>query len=908
MEFYATHDAIRTVMPLRAGMRVTAMRLTTADTIERAVLGVCAVGGWFESVVADVAGGVSTERIVVVDGEPYAREVRVYTRGAGNVRVEVDTQPDFGGVFDPGEVRERAERRRGLYPSIVWADGDGAVGPDGPVGPWFAVAADTVPLGALGAFVAIADAATGARLLLSPHSSRPCAAVGTALKLDEEATLVLSVATTAGVAVAGSSVLVDVRASALQIRAVRVAPTVTAPSVVAWVPGLTPICFTISGVRTGTLVVRVDDEPEVWFPVAPTVEAMIQAEGHALVRATIRSTAASCVVRLAAPPIGARLVFAWMLASSARFAVTPTGLAARVRRVAVELIDAGGARAVAVAADAVWLDERGEPVSPAARVDVEDGLLVLERDSASAVGCVLVREGALTEQGGVSYEPIRAINGTSMAATALCEPWHVGRDALVGVVSGVMLQCELRFRHRYCATVVVAPRTVSVSSKGVDLVSAADARGSRVCVSVVAPATATVAETAGLSVSASFDDGSATMDVAFTVYPSATAPFGPPFTGLGVVVTRPFPWPTEYACDSTGPDGFSIEHDGGGRLRVTPLACALGYIEEPAWLHDTLRGRSLCFDAARVPITASVVSATVDGRVVTVHGASGAAAVGSVALVLVDGASVAFALTDGVVVLASEPGDRSIELRFVLCARVAAPVIIVSQQGARVLLSANGSWRPGGSYELTAVDSHGQACSVPYTEAPMLEASVDGSAWVPVAARFTVSATGLTVAPETWGAFAERRVALSPSRTIRVVVTSSALVSGGDASHADFTFGAGSLVSSSPTISHGANDVLTTGTITAARCSAGAFFATSDARLKANVETIGGALEKCTRLRGVTFEYAADRGVVHVGLIAQEVAAVFPSLVTEIDGYQRVDYSKLVGVLIEAVKELGARR
>ena len=46
----------------------------------------------------------------------------------------------------------------------------------------------------------------------------------------------------------------------------------------------------------------------------------------------------------------------------------------------------------------------------------------------------------------------------------------------------------------------------------------------------------------------------------------------------------------------------------------------------------------------------------------------------------------------------------------------------------------------------------------------------------------------------------------------------------------------------------------------------------------------------------------------HVGLIAQEVAAVFPSLVTEIDGFQRVDYSKLVGVLIEAVKELKDRR
>jgi hypothetical protein len=675
---------------------------------------------------------------------------------------------------------------------------------------------------------------------------------------------------------------------------------------VAWVPGLTSIRFTVAGVTTGRLVVRVDDEPELWFPVAPTVDAMIRAEGHSLVRASIKSTAASCVVRLAAPPRGARLVFAWMLASSARFAVTPAGLSARVRRVAVELLDGAGARTDAASAVATWLDERGEPVSPAARVDVEDGLLVLERDSASALGGVLVEPGAKTVEGGVSYEQLRAINGTSMAATAVCEPWHVGRDALVGLVAGTPVHCELRFRHRYCAAVQVVPAAVSVRANGVDLVSAADAQGSRVGVSVVARATGSVAEVTGLSVAVSFDDGAATIDVAFTVYPATTAPFGPPFTGLGAAVDRPFPWPSEYSCESTGPSGFALEHALDGRLLVSPLACALGYLEEPAWLHDTLRGRSLCFEAARVAITASIASATVDGRVVAVLGATGRAAVASVGAVLVDGASADFAVTEGTVVLADEPGDRRVELRLVLCARLAAASIVVAEPGARALLCSTGSWRPNSAYELTAVDAHGQACPMPFTEAPVLEASVDGVSWVPVAATFTKSAARLLVAPETWGAFSERRVALSPSRTIRVIVAGSA--GDGDASHADFTFGAGSLVSASPTISHGANNVMTTGSISAARCSAGAFFATSDARLKTNVETIGHALDKCSRLRGVTFEYSADRGIVHVGLIAQEVAAVFPSLVTEIDGYQRVDYSKLVGVLIEAVKELGARR
>jgi hypothetical protein len=44
-----------------------------------------------------------------------------------------------------------------------------------------------------------------------------------------------------------------------------------------------------------------------------------------------------------------------------------------------------------------------------------------------------------------------------------------------------------------------------------------------------------------------------------------------------------------------------------------------------------------------------------------------------------------------------------------------------------------------------------------------------------------------------------------------------------------------------------------------------------------------------------------------MGVIAQEVERVYPSLVeTTEGGYLGVDYAKLVGVLIEAVKELDA--
>ena len=91
-------------------------------------------------------------------------------------------------------------------------------------------------------------------------------------------------------------------------------------------------------------------------------------------------------------------------------------------------------------------------------------------------------------------------------------------------------------------------------------------------------------------------------------------------------------------------------------------------------------------------------------------------------------------------------------------------------------------------------------------------------------------------------------------------------------------------------------------------CYSSNFYATSDARLKRDVNTVTGALEKCSKLRGVTFKWVAgDDQRDQLGLIAQETQQVYPSLVSEHEGYLRVDYPKLVGLLIEAVKELDER-
>lgn len=903
---------MRTIMVLEAGFCVTSVRVRTEPTIERLVVGACAFGGWFEQVMVDVGGGESTERVALVDGEPYRREIKIYTLGSGKVYVEVRVEPDAGGIVDPREARRMAERKRGLDPVLVFAyDADGPWrsadgGADGAAGTETPVTPEILE----GAYLAFAEPLTLARILVAPQLNATVGAVGPVGPVGPMSAgeYTLSVSASAGLEVAGSRMRVDVRAATRTVVVAVPVPKVTAPATVSWVPGLTTLRFTITGypaTPTGLLVVVVDGGEPVLFPLAPAIEAMLRLQGHSTLTATIKGTTASCVVRIVAPSARARLVSAWMLASSARFAVTPSGISARVRRVSIELLDATGARDPVVRADAVWLDERGEPVSPAARVDVEDGLLVLERDQAAALGMIVVRRGAVTASGGVTVEELRAINGTSMAAAALCEPWHVGRDALVGLVAGTAIGAELRFRHRYCAAVTVAPKTIVVSAAAVALLGVEGVR-----VTVVAQEVSQASELVGLSVAATFDDGSASIGVTFVVYPASTAPFGAPFSALGAVVDRPFPWPVEYVASSTAPQGFALEHADDGRLRVTPTACALGHVESAAWLHDTLRGRSLCFEAARVPVVQAVASATIEGRVVSVLGAAGTAppSIVSIGSVLVDGIGAGFVVSENRIVLDEAPGTKPVELRLVVCARFAAGVLTVAESGARALLCTNGAWRPKGAYELTAVDAHGQACAMPQGGAGVaLEASVDGTTWVPVAAAFTGTDAKLIVVPETWGAFSDRRIVFA-GRSIRVVVSGfSGTGTGTTDTHADFTFSTGSLVSASPTISHGANNVATTGSITAARCSAGAFFATSDARLKTNVETIDGALEKCQRMRGVTFEYAADRGVVHVGLIAQEVGAVFPSLVTEIDGYQRVDYSKLVGVLIEAVKELALR-
>ena len=80
----------------------------------------------------------------------------------------------------------------------------------------------------------------------------------------------------------------------------------------------------------------------------------------------------------------------------------------------------------------------------------------------------------------------------------------------------------------------------------------------------------------------------------------------------------------------------------------------------------------------------------------------------------------------------------------------------------------------------------------------------------------------------------------------------------------------------------------------------------SDARLKANVKTIPNALEKVNALRGVTYTRTdlPNKDQVYMGLIAQETEKIIPEVVNNKGQYKSIMYSNLVGVLVEAVKDL----
>jgi hypothetical protein len=79
------------------------------------------------------------------------------------------------------------------------------------------------------------------------------------------------------------------------------------------------------------------------------------------------------------------------------------------------------------------------------------------------------------------------------------------------------------------------------------------------------------------------------------------------------------------------------------------------------------------------------------------------------------------------------------------------------------------------------------------------------------------------------------------------------------------------------------------------------FNSASDINLKENIRPLEDSLSKVLQLNGVSFDWKETQQP-SVGVIAQELEAVFPELVRTGD-IKSVNYNGLIGVLIEAVKE-----
>jgi hypothetical protein len=84
----------------------------------------------------------------------------------------------------------------------------------------------------------------------------------------------------------------------------------------------------------------------------------------------------------------------------------------------------------------------------------------------------------------------------------------------------------------------------------------------------------------------------------------------------------------------------------------------------------------------------------------------------------------------------------------------------------------------------------------------------------------------------------------------------------------------------------------------------------SDVMLKEEIDTIDNALDRVQGMRGVFFKRKDFTGSRQTGVIAQEVEPFLPEVVRETKDEKKIKsvaYGNMVGVLIEAIKELNAK-
>ena len=80
---------------------------------------------------------------------------------------------------------------------------------------------------------------------------------------------------------------------------------------------------------------------------------------------------------------------------------------------------------------------------------------------------------------------------------------------------------------------------------------------------------------------------------------------------------------------------------------------------------------------------------------------------------------------------------------------------------------------------------------------------------------------------------------------------------------------------------------------------------TSDIRYKTNIISLSGALDNLLKMNGYTYYWKDSKmgTKLQYGVIAQELEKIYPEMVDESFGKKAVNYTELIPVIIESVKE-----
>lgn len=148
-----------------------------------------------------------------------------------------------------------------------------------------------------------------------------------------------------------------------------------------------------------------------------------------------------------------------------------------------------------------------------------------------------------------------------------------------------------------------------------------------------------------------------------------------------------------------------------------------------------------------------------------------------------------------------------------------------------------------------------------------------------------------------------------------IAVTNTAISSGGGggATITDDTTSSGTRYITMTTQTSGSQSIANTSTTklffqpSTGTLSSTIFSSLSDETKKTNINVISGSLNVTENLRGVTFDWTDGTGS-SAGLIAQDVEKYLPQLIhIDENGTKALNYNGVIGVLVEAVKELSER-